>query len=171
MIGLVSAIDKRLGLLIGCPICMMLAKDWSGAKITKNWRVQMGSIFTEKQESYLKNHKLAVLATGRQDGSPQISLIAYHWDGADIIIAPRRHSAKWKNALRQPNLALLVQDGPKQLIVYGQAEGIDEEPLRTELATRLWTSVFDDPDQVTSYIQKQRPILRITPNKAFDTHV
>ena len=130
----------------------------------------MGSIFTETQEAYLKNHKLAVLATGRQDGSPQVSLIAYHWDGTDIVIAPRRRSAKWKNALRQPNLALLVQDGSKQLIIYGKVEGIDEEPLRTELATRLWSNVFDDLDQVTSYIQKQRPILRITPNKTFDSY-
>jgi len=131
------------------------------------------AIFTEEQEAYLHDHKWAVLATGRQDGSPQISQIGYEWDGADIVISIKSFTAKWKNALRQPMIALLVHDDRKQLIIYGTAECIDQDPVRAELSARVFRVLSGNPDFAVddnflkTLNEQQRTVLRITPDKAF----
>ena len=60
---------------------------------------------TPEQDAYLREHRLGVLATGRRDGSPQLSTIMYHYDGDDIAISVTSDRAKWLNALRQPHAA------------------------------------------------------------------
>lgn len=130
------------------------------------------SIFTAEQVAYLNDHKWAVLATGRRDGSPQISQIGYHWDGTDIVISIKSFTAKWKNALRQPKIALLVHDDRKQLIIYGHAKCIDQDPLRTDLTARVFRVLSGKPDLVPDekfvamLDQQQRTVLRITPTQA-----
>lgn len=131
------------------------------------------SIFSAEQEAYLKDHKWAVLATGRQDGSPQISQIGYHWDGTDIVISIKSFTAKWKNALRQPKIALLVHDDRKQLIVYGRAECIELDPQRADLTARVFRVLSGNPDFAIDDTflkmldEQQRTILKVTPDKAF----
>ena len=131
------------------------------------------SVFTEKQVEYLRTHKWAVLATGRRDGSPQISQIGYEYDGTDIVVSVKSFTAKWKNALRQSKVALLVHDGRKQLIVYGEAECIDEDPLRAELTARVFRVLSDNPEFesdeefIKVMDEQQRTVLRIKPAKAF----
>ena len=85
---------------------------------------------TPEQDQYLKDHSLAVLGTGRRDGSPQLSMIIYDYSGDDLVISVTSDRAKWKNAIRQPNVALLVPDGRRQLIVYGTVEGVSETEAR-----------------------------------------
>ena len=131
------------------------------------------SIFNEAQEAYLRNHKWAVLATGRQDGSPQISQIGYHWDGADVVVSIKSFTAKWKNALRQPKIALLVHDDRQQLIIYGTAQCIDQDPERAELTARVFRVLSGNPDFALDdkflmmLDEQQRTVLRIIPDKAF----
>jgi hypothetical protein len=76
---------------------------------------------------------------------------------------------KWKNATRQPKVALLVNEGRQQLIVYGTAEGITEDPDRLELTKRLRRRAGTDfPDDATFAAQlneTHRTILRITPER------
>ena len=36
-------------------------------------------------EKWLREHNLCALATGRRDGSPQLSLVSYAYDGEDIV--------------------------------------------------------------------------------------
>ncbi|MDP6606445.1 MAG: pyridoxamine 5'-phosphate oxidase family protein [Dehalococcoidia bacterium] len=85
---------------------------------------------TSDQERYLREHHLGVLATGRQDGSPQASLIMYDFDGTDIAISVTSDRAKYVNAVRQPRVSMVVVDGRKQLILYGTATGVDSDPDR-----------------------------------------
>ena len=131
------------------------------------------SIFNEAQEAYLRNHKWAVLATGRQDGSPQISQIGYHWDGADVVVSIKSFTAKWKNALRQPKIALLVHDDRQQLSIYGTAQCIDQDPERAELTARVFRVLSGNPDFALDdkflmmLDEQQRTVLRIIPDKAF----
>jgi len=133
----------------------------------------MGYVITEEQETYLKDHQYAVLATGRADGSPQVSQVVYDWDGTDIVISAKSYTAKWKNALRQPKVALLVHDGRQQLIVYGTTECIDQDPLRAELTIRLYRTFMEKPemqidsDFIARLDREQRTVLRITPDKVF----
>jgi PPOX class probable F420-dependent enzyme len=138
----------------------------------------MGPVFTEEEEEFLKDHRFSVLATGRQDGSPQVSLVAYHWDGTNILIILTKHSAKWKNAVRQSNIALVIHDEFAQLAVYGTVECIDQDPLRAELTatTRNYYSTLPksafagrsfevNAEFIAELDQEGFVILRITPTK------
>ena len=127
------------------------------------------AVMTEAQDRFLREHRLAVLATGRRDGSPQVSTIYYDYDGTDIVISVTSDRWKWKNAVRQPKVALLVNEGRQQLIVYGTAEGITDDPDRLELTKRLrrraGTDFPDDATFATQLDEAHRTILRITPDR------
>jgi PPOX class probable F420-dependent enzyme len=129
----------------------------------------MSIVMTAEQAEYLRSHRLAVLATGRSDGSPQVSTIMYAFDGETIVISAKSYTAKWKNALRQPNVALLVNDGRQQLVIYGTAEGIAEDPERMTEHKRLLAAMGreagSDDELSTRLDSENRTIIRITPTK------
>ena len=50
---------------------------------------------TEEQEQYLREHQLAVLGTGRRDGSPQLSQVNYVYDGQHLYISTSSDGAMW----------------------------------------------------------------------------
>ena len=125
----------------------------------------------DNQRNFLKEHTLAVLATGRPDGSPQVSTIMYDYDGQDIVISIKSFTAKWKNAVRRPQVGLVISDGHKQMI-YGKAEAIAEDPLRLQLTRRLFTRVGGrdpGPDDTLKPVleQQQRTVLRIVPERVY----
>ena len=129
-------------------------------------------MLTDAQRSFLREHHLAVLATGRSDGSPQVSTVMYDYDGTDIAISIKRYTAKWKNVLRQAKVGLVVNDGRRQLIVYGTAKAVDADPERMELTRRLFRRVSgSEPgpaEQLKPLLDKQeRTALRIIPESAF----
>jgi PPOX class probable F420-dependent enzyme len=76
---------------------------------------------SETQRGYLTERQLCVLGTGRRDGSPQLSLVTYLFDGERLLISVTTDRAKYWNAKRQPRVAVLVPDGRQQVIVYGSA--------------------------------------------------
>lgn len=131
---------------------------------------------TADQKDYLRDHRIAVLATGRRDGSPQVSHVLYDYDGTDIVISIKSYTAKWHNALRQPRVALLVHDGRGQLVVYGRAVGVSEDPERIDLLVRLARRRTGDPDLVADddfrakVDAEQRVVLRIMPESAYLQH-
>lgn len=125
--------------------------------------------YTDEQRQYLEQHKWAVLATARRDGSPQISMVVYALDGDDLVLSVKSYTAKWKNALRQPKVAVLVPDDRRQLVIYGTAAGIDRDPGRAELSARVWGVLMGstpDPESiVTALDEQQRTVLRISPER------
>ena len=132
----------------------------------------MHPVFTPEQEEFLHAQKLAAFATGRKDGSPQLSHIAYDYDGSDIVISIKSYTAKWHNALRQPRVALLVHDGRKQLVIYGWAEAISEDPERIELTARVFRRITSNPDFAVTdeftqgMAAQKRTVLRIIAESA-----
>ena len=70
---------------------------------------------------FLSNHRLGVLATGRRNGSAQQSIIAYSFDGDDVVVRTGSETAKVKNLRRQDGVSLAVTDGPTCVVVYGTA--------------------------------------------------
>ena len=134
-------------------------------------------MLTVEQLEFLTGQRLAVLATGRRDGSPQISTNAYAVDGEDILISTKRYTAKWRNVLRQPRVSLVINEGRKQLVVYGHAVPVEHDPERLELSLRVMRrlsgneALGTDPAQrrkvVSGLDEQERTVLRITPEKAF----
>lgn len=126
---------------------------------------------SEEHRQYLAEHTLAILGTGKRDGSPQLSTIYYDWDGEQIYISVTSDRAKWKNAIRNPNVALLVPDGRRQLVVYGTARGITDPDERDERVVALRASrgveVTDRAALRREQDEANRVILAITPERAF----
>ena len=66
----------------------------------------------------------------------------------------------------------LSEDGRKQLVIYGRAEGITDDPERAELTARVFRKLTGNPDVAVddSFIaaldEQKRTVLRITPEKA-----
>jgi PPOX class probable F420-dependent enzyme len=120
-------------------------------------------------DEFLRDHVWAVLATGRRDGSPQQSMVGYVVDAEGrIVVSVKAYTAKWKNARRQPRVSITVPDGRSHLVVYGEAEAIDVDPLRAELTAdvfaRLSNGERPDPASIIELLDaQQRTVLRITP--------
>ena len=138
----------------------------------------MSTSFTNEEEEFLKTHRFAALATSRRDGTPQVSLMAYYWDGTNILMSTVNHTAKWKNAERQSNIALVIHDEFAQLTVYGTVECIDQDPLRAELSAATYNYYSTQPKSphagrtyevnaefIADLDREGRVILRITPAK------
>lgn len=129
-------------------------------------------VYTDEQRRFLASHVWGVLATGRADGSPQQSMVGYALDDEGcILVLTRTVTAKWRNALRQPQVSFAVPDGRVHVVVYGVAEGIDADPERAELSADVLAAVRGtdrpDPASIIDWLDAdERRVLRITPQKA-----
>ena len=127
----------------------------------------------DDQLAYLRAHRWVVLATGRRDGSPQLTMVGYVLDddGA-LLISAKRYTAKHRNVRRQPKVALIVHDDAKQLVIYGTAEGVEDDPRRADLSVKVFGPIFgkavDDPAELMpTLVREQRTVIRVTPTAAF----
>jgi nitroimidazol reductase NimA-like FMN-containing flavoprotein (pyridoxamine 5'-phosphate oxidase superfamily) len=82
---------------------------------------------------FLKNHRLGIVATGKRDGSPQMSIVSYVVKGSDIVVSTGSATAKYKNARRNPRVSLAVYDGPTCVVVYGEARLLQGAEAETYL--------------------------------------
>lgn len=87
---------------------------------------------TDEQRAYLDRNLLCILATSKRDGSPQVSTLHYSVQDDGIYVGLTRNSAKWHNVGRQPRVALLVNEGRAQVVIYGTAEQVGEDPERVD---------------------------------------
>lgn len=132
----------------------------------------MSTVYTSDQSRFLESHIWAVLATGRSDGSPQQSMVGYVVDGEGrLVVSAKRYTAKWKNACRNPKVSVLVPDGRTNLVIYGNAETIDADPLRAELTADVFARIAgserpDPASLVPTLDEQERTVIRITPEKA-----
>jgi PPOX class probable F420-dependent enzyme len=124
-----------------------------------------------EHDDYLRQHRWALLSTTRAGGSPQVSMVAYDFDGNDFVVSCRRASAKFINAARDPRVVLTVADDRCYLAVTGTAEVVTEGPRLQERTLRLLASL--PPDDAAA-LQREidrgleqvgRAILRIVPER------
>ena len=130
-------------------------------------------MYSDDQKRFLADHRWAVLATSKRDGSPQQSMVGYTIDDSGrLLISTRLPSAKWQNITRQPKVSVTIPDGRVSLVVYGTAETIDADPQRAELSADVLAVVRGpdrpDPSTIVGWLdQDKRGILRITADKVF----
>jgi PPOX class probable F420-dependent enzyme len=136
-----------------------LAQGWSG--------------WNDDQLAYLRAHRWLMLATGRKDGSPQVSMVGYALDddGA-ILISAKQYTAKQRNARRQPKVGMIVHDDRRQLVIYGVAETVEADPRRAELSAKVMAVLggnpIPDPSALVPMLDaQQRTVLRVVPTGAF----
>jgi PPOX class probable F420-dependent enzyme len=127
----------------------------------------------EEHRAFLDAHKWAILATGRADGSPQQSMVAYAVDDEGrLLISAKAFTAKWKNACRQARVSVAISDDRVHLVVYGEAETIDADPDRAALTAQVFGvlsgSEPPEPDAIVPMLdEQQRTVIRVTPDKTF----
>ena len=114
---------------------------------------------TQSVIDFINEHRLAVMATQRKSGPPQLTMINYLFDGEHYLVTVRGYSVKAKHLRRRPELSMAIVDGRQQVIVYGTAaliEDIDEVvkiapklrqhagmPPQSEEETRAWAERED----------------------------
>jgi len=126
-------------------------------------------MISAEQDAFLRSHRWCLLTTTRTSGTPQVSMVAYSFDGEDLVVSCRWSSAKFVNASRRPDVVVAVADDRRFLAVAGTAECIRTDPLRRELTLRL-QSVLDGGDH--EYLERclrdgldasERAVIRVRP--------
>ncbi len=122
--------------------------------------------FSPQERAYLESQMLGRLATVRSDGSPQVSPVGFTYDPELDVIDVHGFfmstSQKFKNAVREPRVSLVVDDIASMdpyrvrcLEIRGTAEAIvdpdatvgnDRSVLRVH-PTRIISFGIDDPDK------------------------
>src|SRR3989442_1548644 len=64
----------------------------------------------DKIATFLAGKRNAILATIKQDGSPQLTPVWYRWDGEQFWVSITKERAKYKNVRRDPRVSLCVDD-------------------------------------------------------------
>lgn len=120
---------------------------------------------------YLQGHRTGVLATQRFRGAPQMTLIAYHFDGETFAISTRAPTQKAKNITKRPEVSLAVIDGQRQLIVYGTAEVVRDEAevlrLHQERIRKIALRQESDEELAERLKREERVVLILRPEKYF----
>jgi PPOX class probable F420-dependent enzyme len=131
----------------------------------------MPGSMTDEQREYLAERSLAVLATGRRDGSPQQSLVSYFFDGEALLASMTKDRAKYRNAVRQPRVSVLVADERRQVVVYGVAqvlEGRDRDDAIRAIRVHQGNPLPDDYD-LDAFSKRLdelgRVVLRVVPER------
>jgi PPOX class probable F420-dependent enzyme len=127
---------------------------------------------TPEQDAFLAGHRWAVLATVRRGGGVQTSLLAYHWDGHDIVFSTRRGTAKWANLASDPLASVTVVDDQRYLSISGTAERVDRDPERLRLTERLLAGLLPEhaallqADIDRGLDAARRVVIRVQPERA-----
>jgi PPOX class probable F420-dependent enzyme len=120
---------------------------------------------------YITGHRTGVLATSRRAGAAQLTLIAYHFDGANFAISTRAPTQKAKNLRRRPETSMAIIDGQRQLIVYGNVAIVDDEAevlrLHRERIRRIAVREESDDDLKARLIREERVVLVLTPERFY----
>jgi PPOX class probable F420-dependent enzyme len=123
---------------------------------------------TPEQEALLRDERLAVLATVRRDGSPQLTPVNYVYQDGTILISITRDRAKYHNIRRDPRVALCIMrpEGRPYLTVFGRAR-IEEQDI-VEGTAAIFRRISDRPlpeNFAELLAQQRRVLLIVTPER------
>ena len=128
------------------------------------------SEITPSVQQFLEAQHNLVMSTVRADGSPQISPVWYLFDGDAFIISTAKETAKWHNLLRDPRIALCVDDPDtgRMVVVYGRAELADQDIWDT--TRKLVEKYVKQPEAVQEHMERifknwTRVIVKVRPDK------
>ena len=124
---------------------------------------------TPEQEQIIQEENLAIFATLRRDGSPQLSPINYAYQDGRILISTTRDRAKYHNVRRHPQVSLcILRPGNRPYVtVFGRAE-IEETDIVDGTAA-IFGRMSDRPlpDDFAELLSQQRRILIVVTPERF----
>ena len=123
--------------------------------------------------SFVRDHHHAVLATTRQDGSPQLSPVSVAVDDAGrVVISSRETAVKTRNLRRDPRAFLCVFTDRffgEWVQVNGTADVLSLPDAMEPLVTYYRSVAGEHPDWAeyrAAMTEQRRVLLRITPLSA-----
>jgi len=116
---------------------------------------------TPEQERIIRGERVAVLATLRRDGGPQLTPVNYVYEDGRFLISTTRERAKYHNVRRDGRVALCILDpeGRPYVTVFGRAE-IEEDDIEegtARIARRI--SQRPLPDKFAELLRQQGRVL------------
>ena len=80
---------------------------------------------TDEQVAQLRGQVFGAVATLKEDGTPQTSIVWLHTDGEHVLFNTRNDRAKAKHLRRDPRVSIAVFD-PAEVYDYFEVEGTAE---------------------------------------------
>lgn len=107
----------------------------------------MAEMTPDQREAFLRETRIAKLATLNADGSPTIVPVWFEWDGETATIFTSRGTAKLRRIEADPRVALSVEEGLGVLEAWVTIEGTAsvEQSGGWELAERLAQRYYEEP--------------------------
>ena len=120
-----------------------------------------------EHEQLIQEQNLAIFATLRKDGTPQLTPVNYAYVDGNVLISTTRVRAKYHNVRRDPRVALNVihPSGHPYVTIYVRAR-IEEEDIvdgTAEIVRRMNRPVADDLEQRLR--ADKRILLIVTPER------
>lgn len=82
-------------------------------------------------------------------------MVAYDWDGIDLVISCRAQTAKYVNARRNDSVVFSVPDDVDNLTVTGRAVCHGTGPKRDDLTERLRDRLADGHEWASEILDKK----------------
>jgi PPOX class probable F420-dependent enzyme len=123
---------------------------------------------TDKQVQLLRDKNFAAVATLKEDGAPQTSLVWVDTDGEHVIFNTTNWRAKGKHLRRDPRLSVTVfdrEDPYRYFEVEGRAE-LDEEGANEHMHTLSQKYRGED-----FHAPHDRVIVKVKPERIFSYQV
>ena len=113
-------------------------------------------------QEFLRDQKIAVVATIGGDGTPQLTPLWYGLSDGKLTLSTTKETVKYRNLLRDGRMTVCVYSEPAAedyVTVWGQVEISDDEsiwPLTRELVER-----YKEPADAESHVRRLRTQNRI----------
>lgn len=132
----------------------------------------MAEMTQGQRDAFLRETRIAKLATLNSDGSPNIVPVWFEWDGETATIFTTRSTAKTRRIRRDPRVALSVEEAvgvPEAWVSIEGTASIEEAggwELAEQLARRYYTAqqnetVLPEWEKMAS----EWVVIRITPTR------
>lgn len=118
-----------------------------------------------------------ILATIKRDGRPQLSNVAYGWDGATVRVSVTDDRAKTHNMRRDPRVALEVTtpDLGGYVVVEGDADltqvAADPHDATVDELVEVFRAIGGEHDDWDDYraamVRDRRLVLRLRPTHSY----
>jgi PPOX class probable F420-dependent enzyme len=121
-----------------------------------------------KVESFLNGTHFAKLATLNKSGSPQLTPIWYMYDGGKIIINTAAGRVKHRNVLRDPRVALLVDEEYRYVSISGRARVAKERDPNKDIETLAMKYTGEQKGRKAAretYWKQERVSIEIVPER------
>ncbi|UNS95759.1 pyridoxamine 5'-phosphate oxidase family protein [Streptomyces tubbatahanensis] len=89
--------------------------------VTKQRRGRRIMMTSEELDAFLRDRRTCRAATVGTDGAPHVSALWFVWDGTSLWLYSLTRSRRWAQLLRDPRIAVVVDDGEG----YGELRGAE----------------------------------------------